>query len=731
MEIVLNKLSNKQKIEINLLIFTILFFMFRTSFPPFKYPFIVLFFSYFFYALINFRKRLIKTLKGFAGSYYLLILLAVIMLIAFIFSDKIYLLVFKELADTFILFGLFFLLMLVISDRDDLKYFIFNFIQYVIVFGLFICVFSLLEIFDVFNYSEYNSSYDALNLDYNFALLPEFFSIFGIFFFLTKKNSKIKQTFYNLLLILFSIHIFLSGSRRGIIILITIYILNILALLVTFIRKSELIKSYVSRIKIFLFSLIIIPLIFFIFASQASYNIKQMSLELLGSKETPVAKATITWKMLRYITVFRRHVTFNDLHKKIWSITFDPNVPGNGWGKGHYKIVYPLSGENVEIVPAGAKGYLLDKTCKFSHSGHHAYAYTLIGTGKVKRTDLVQSSVFCYVSDDFNGDKVCINTDGAIGISENCYDLSRKGIWQKLMMNTVYNDTEAPVYLYLNKMGVTDFSTLNGYVIFAYPQYNIVRSSENKISSALEIENETYRSDQVNLFKCSDGVNSLRAEKNTDKNCGFIHTSIPAPLQSKEIQLVTEALVQPKVAGLVLLPIKDQIHGINDLDPVRNLFSRIISEDSIYHGYNAVIKIDTLFNPFLGQRLMRWQFAVQIYAKQYSLSQKLFGGGFNFLNWYGYYFLGDKIRSDHPHNPLLYVLLYSGLFGLIVYLILMVYVFRYYIKYLRYSSILFIFFLITLFFTFFSGDSPFNPPMMGFYVMFPFFVRYIIQKNPG
>jgi hypothetical protein len=730
MEIILTKLSNKQKIEINLLIFTILFFIFRTAFPLFKYPFILLFFSYFFYAIISFRKRLIKAIKGFAHNFYLLILLAFILLIAFILSDKIYLLVFKELADTLILFGLFVLLMLVISDLEDLQYFIFNFIQYVIVIGSFICVFQLLEIFNVINYTDFNSNYDSLNLDYNFALLPDFFAIFGIFYFLTKKNSKYKQKFYNVLLILFFIHIFLSGSRRGIIILITLYVLIILALFVSFIRKSGLIKTYVSNIKIFLFFLIITPIIFYFFATQASYNVKQMSLEYLGSKETPVTKATITWKMLRYITVFRRHVTFNDLHKKIWSITFDPNVPGNGWGKGHYRIVYPLSGENVEIVPAGAKGYLLDKTCKFSHSSHHAYAYTLIGKAKVKRTEMVQSSIFCYVSDDFNGDKVCINTDGSIGTSENCYDLSRKGRWQKLMMTTVYDDRDAPVYLYFNKMGVIDFSTLTGYVIFAYPQYKVISNSENKASSAMKIKNQIYKSDNINLYKCSDSITSMSAGKINNNNDEFFLASNPVTAKTENSQLFAEALGQPEVIGLVFVAIKDKINGINDLDPVRNLFSKIISEDTTYHGYSAAISIDTLFNPFLGQRLMRWQFALEIYAEQYSLSQKLFGGGFNFLNWYGYYFLGDKTRSDHPHNPLLFVLLYSGLFGLSVYLILMVYVFKYYIKYLRYNGILFVFFLVTLFFTFFSGDTPFNPPMMGFYIIFPFFAKYIIQKVP-
>ena len=47
------------------------------------------------------------------------------------------------------------------------------------------------------------------------------------------------------------------------------------------------------------------------------------------------------------------------------------------------------------------------------------------------------------------------------------------------------------------------------------------------------------------------------------------------------------------------------------------------------------------------------------------------GGGFNFLSWYGYYFLKDKTKSDWPHNPFISILLYSGIIGLILYIYLL------------------------------------------------------------
>ncbi len=126
---------------------------------------------------------------------------------------------------------------------------------------------------------------------------------------------------------------------------------------------------------------------------------------------------------------------------------------------------------------------------------------------------------------------------------------------------------------------------------------------------------------------------------------------------------------------------------------------------------------------------MHWQFARQIFTKEYNWNQKIFGGGFDFLNWYGYYFHKDKTRSDWPHNPFLSVLLYSGILGLLVYIVLMYKVFYFYIKYIKEYYILFIFFLITFFFSFFSAGNPFDPPMMGFFVILPFFIHSIHKQD--
>ena len=176
-----------------------------------------------------------------------------------------------------------------------------------------------------------------------------------------------------------------------------------------------------------------------------------------------------------------------------------------------------------------------------------------------------------------------------------------------------------------------------------------------------------------------------------------------------------------------MLPIKS--FQFNDTDPLRKWLAAKFSEDTTYTNFKSNISIDTISDSFFAARIMRWEFALQIFKKEFNLKQKIFGGGFNFLNWYGYYFLKDKTLSDYPHNPFLSILLYSGIVGLIIYFVLIYNVFKYYIMYRKEYYLFCVFFLITFFFSFFSAGSPFDPPIMGFFILLPFFIHSILKND--
>jgi hypothetical protein len=84
------------------------------------------------------------------------------------------------------------------------------------------------------------------------------------------------------------------------------------------------------------------------------------------------------------------------------------------WEDRLHEIIYPLTGENVGIVPSYAKGYILDSTCDSRGEKGFGYFETDFKTLKVKDGDSLKASVYCFVSEDFNGDSVNLLVNGAV-----------------------------------------------------------------------------------------------------------------------------------------------------------------------------------------------------------------------------------------------------------------------------------------------------------------------------
>ena len=131
---------------------------------------------------------------------------------------------------------------------------------------------------------------------------------------------------------------------------------------------------------------------------------------------------------------------------------------------------------------------------------------------------------------------------------------------------------------------------------------------------------------------------------------------------------------------------------------------------------------------FFSERSSRWIYAIEICKTKFNTSDKIFGHGFDYLEWYGEKFMGNPNIYDWPHNPFISIFLYSGIVGLFFYSVLLVRVSFLYFKYRLKYGVAAIGFLITFFFSFFSAGSPFDPPIMGFFILLPFFI-HSIHKN--
>jgi hypothetical protein len=131
---------------------------------------------------------------------------------------------------------------------------------------------------------------------------------------------------------------------------------------------------------------------------------------------------------------------------------------------------------------------------------------------------------------------------------------------------------------------------------------------------------------------------------------------------------------------------------------------------------------------FFLDRSSRWIYARELWETKFNVRDKIFGHGFDYLEWYGEKFLGSSKKYDWPHNPLISIVLYSGVAGLLFYILLITRAVVLYLNYRNKHKLAFIGFLITLFFSFFSAGNPFDPPIMGFFILLPFFI-HSIYKN--
>jgi len=156
---------------------------------------------------------------------------------------------------------------------------------------------------------------------------------------------------------------------------------------------------------------------------------------------------------------------------------FDPNNPIT-WAGSNFKRVYPLAGENVGIVPKQSVGLRVDRETQAREGKDLAYNVNPIGKIKFNSVkERVKTSIYAYVSQDFDGEKVRLGGSSKKlgGYNATYYDLNRKGTWQKLTINN-WGETGEEYYstTFFGYTNAKDFKNLKGYVIFAHPEFNVL-----------------------------------------------------------------------------------------------------------------------------------------------------------------------------------------------------------------------------------------------------------------
>ncbi len=370
---------------------------------------------------------------------------------------------------------------------------------------------------------------------------------------------------------------------------------------------------------------------------------------------------------------------------EIQEVKFDQKNPVT-WAGRKFKFVDTIAGVNSEIVPQNTIGYLLDKESNFScsKSTKNYYSSTIIEEISVGESKEIKSTVYCYVSKDFNGSKVRLGVQGANikGARSVYYDLSKKGEWQKLeLQNYCTNGFIEPV-LYFEIPNKNKIDLLDGYVIFAHP---------------CMISISTTIKDSITKSKVSKIYDTFINKESADSESHMI------PLKLNKERMISS----------ILSIDMHSLYGSTDIDTLAfdDLFVKKMENDD-----------------FSGPRIDRWRYTFFLYKNDYNLYQKFLGGGFGYTRKFAKTF-NDFDEFEYPHNPFLSVLLYSGMIGLLLYIWALFKVLKLYWIYRKKYCTLFLSFIAIFFYSFFSSNTPFSPAVMSLFMIIPYFIHFVHKRE--
>lgn len=482
---------------------------------------------------------------------------------------------------------------------------------------------------------------DIINLNYfgsmttsdgNIYSLTLIYGLISILYILYYRKYKRKNK-YLVFFILISLGVLFSGSRRGFTVLMFLYIFLIFCIL-TNSNLSNSLKKYGI--------VTILSVVIFSFGFYSAYNITKGITKLkvvnkfTNSNYTNTRIGSIIYD---YSTIFGNELTYQDFINKTWN--YDKKLEFTiNWSKKKEAHFLPFIGKKTEILPDSSFGVKIDSSFKGALVNGNYYSFFKVGKSLFYPGDSCSASVFCYVSDDYNGNNVILKSNGVLtnkkNIKNSNYNLNEKGKWKKLELNLSANEEgKGWVTFYILLTEQASFNELDGYVIFANPRFIIKRKMN----------------DSILLRKKNEGLN---------------YSSF--------------------------LPILQRWNSFN-------------------------------FSNLINGRLQRWIYAWQIF-QNYTISQKLIGNGFEYLELYNEKFYPNKDKIDYPHNPIISSFLYSGIIGGLVYIWFLLTSLYYYYKYRKEFGLLFILYLVTGFFIFFSYNSHFSIPAFSMLSVVPFVINY-------
>lgn len=314
----------------------------------------------------------------------------------------------------------------------------------------------------------------SLGIDDNFFTLVCVVGILIATTYLFKDLKRWQGVVLQLTLWVLVVNIMLATSRRGLIIGSLFLAGAVLLWVVSWMHKTERLRCFRRNTTLFILftGLSFLGYYQFVFRTSALERNKWLANSRFNKEEFSIYLNLLT---LNGQSIFKGNAVYDEVRKQIWQTEFDPRYPYTGWASGNYELVEELQGRNAEFVPKDALGAKIDKNTKAYTGKDYAYYQSKLFDGELVEGKRYISSVYCYVSEDFNGSSVrLISRNDARGLRDWFYDMGKKGTWQKLQ-NSFYGDSGRFSFsIYMVHENSQSFDSLQGHVIFAYPELKTV-----------------------------------------------------------------------------------------------------------------------------------------------------------------------------------------------------------------------------------------------------------------
>jgi hypothetical protein len=534
----------------------------------------------------------------------------------------------------------------------------------------------------------------SIPYDYNFFALAMVFGLLSILYQLYQESDigKVRLTSYNLLMLCFTVNILFSQSRRGFVVLL---------LILVFIAAGRIFQRYkyrkpalfwLRKTDIFLFSFIFLFILGYGFMAFTSDDLKKQILT-----ETRIYKSNfrnvMTNTIVRYGSIIELGLEKEKLYYRLWN-TGDQKKSGlQAFLRDWFDDIFLNKNKNYNLFNAdfseglktwkergkvkanlievnNTRGILID--AKTPYSGIENSFYTDVG-------DTILIGAFVQV---LEWDKqLRLETRNTYGDSPVIAEIPEKwendGKWHWVSLNISYQ-TFGPIPF------IAGGGSRNQNSISYWSKFHVT---------------ETGKGDSTNIVP---GI---------PRNVKY--TSLEKRIQNQSNnRKITES----------------EGEGFNPHASLSSFLRNLLGKEDTDSGSPKSPWIQEPNNTKDIGRKGRWMYALSLF-QNHSLTRKLFGNGFHYLNKYAEHFKNSPRRIEYPHNPLLSAILYSGIIGGLFYMFFLVYSIILYIRHLKFLRYFFLLYLVTGLFVVISGNSHFSIPAFVFLSFLPYFFQSIKVIN--